>query len=235
LMRPFWTYYGGKFREAPKYPKPRFGTIIEPFAGAAGYATRYHDLNVILVEKDPTVAALWRWLIAASYDQIESLPLLSDGQSVDDLDVCQEAKHLIGFWLNKGASRPCKIPSAWMRGGTHATSFWGPEIRRRIADQVGLISHWALIEGDYSSAPDIEATWFIDPPYQGAGKHYRHGAKGIDFPALGAWCQARRGQVVVCENDGADWLPFKPYLQSKANESRSGGKVSCEAIWTNDL
>ena len=40
-LRPFFCYYGGKWRAAPKYPPPEHDTIVEPFAGAAGYATRY--------------------------------------------------------------------------------------------------------------------------------------------------------------------------------------------------
>jgi hypothetical protein len=34
-LRPFWRYYGGKWRAAPRYPRPTHDTIIEPFAGAA--------------------------------------------------------------------------------------------------------------------------------------------------------------------------------------------------------
>ena len=49
-LRPFWAYYGGKWRAAPRYPRPMHDTIIEPFAGAAGYSLRYPDRNVVLVE-----------------------------------------------------------------------------------------------------------------------------------------------------------------------------------------
>jgi len=38
---------------------------------------------------------------------------------------------------------------------------------------------------------------------------------------------------MVCEQDGANWLPFKPFLLAKANESVNGGKISAEALWTN--
>jgi len=34
MLKPFWQYYGGKWRAAPHYPKPRHDTIVEPFAGA---------------------------------------------------------------------------------------------------------------------------------------------------------------------------------------------------------
>ena len=39
---------------------------------------------------------------------------------------------------------------------------------------------------------------------------------------------------MVCENEGADWLPFTPFMAIKANNSKNGGKISMEAIWTNN-
>ena len=101
----------------------------------------------------------------------------------------------------------------------------------RIASQVNRIRHWTIIEGDYTDAPDIEATWFIDPPYVKAGLRYRHGSDAIDFSRLGAFCQNVEGQVIVCEQEGADWLPFEFFHQAKANESVSGGKISNEVVW----
>jgi hypothetical protein len=230
MLRPFWAYYGGKWRAAPHYPQPLHDTIVEPFAGAAGYALRHPHKKVILVEKNPKVAATWRYLLSVSPDEVRALPLVTAGQSVDDLSICEEARYLIGWSLNKGATTPCKTPSSWMRSGLNASSFWGPEWRERVARQVEHIRHWRLIEGDYTGAPDIEATWFIDPPYIGAGKHYP--TKVESFSMLADWCRTRNGQVMVCENEGATWLPFKPFRSIKGNESRNGGKVSREALWT---
>lgn len=232
-LKPFFTYYGGKWRAAPHYPTPKYKAIIEPFAGAAGYSLRYSNHSITLIEKDPVVAALWRYLISVSESEIRSLPLLTDG-SVDDLDVCQEAKYLIGFWLNKGTTAPCKVPSRWMRDGIRPNSFWGEVIRERVASQVQHIRHWKVIETSYQYALNNEATWFIDPPYQGQGKYYKCSSNAIDFSALGQWCRGLEGQVIVCEQDGASWLPFKPFMTIKASPS-SRGKGSCkEVIWTND-
>ena len=232
-LLPFFTYYGGKWRAAPRYPKPICDTIIEPFAGAAGYALRYADRKVILVEKDARLAALWRYLIAASPAEIETLPLVPLDGHVDHLDCCDDAKSLIGFWLNKGCVSPMKSPSRWMRDGLRPNSFWGKTIRTRIADQVDHIKHWTVIEGGYEEAPSVRASWFVDPPYASAGKAYRHSSSTIDFAALARWCRSREGQVMVCENDGADWLPFKPYLTIKSTEGAHGKAQSKEALWRN--
>lgn len=228
-LKPFFCFYGGKWRAAPRYPAPQHHRVIEPFAGAAGYATRHHRADVVLVETDPLIAGLWRWLIGASEREILTLPH-EVRTTVQDLGLAPGPSALIGFWLNKGVSSPRQRPSAWMREGRRPRSFWGPEVRQRIASQVGAIRHWTLIEGDYSEAPDDDATWFVDPPYQRAGQHYRRSL--LDYGALAGWCRGRRGQVIVCENEGADWLPFEPHLSIKAREGRGGGRVSAEAMWT---
>ncbi len=85
------------------------------------------------------------------------------------------------------------------------------------------------IEGDYTMAPDVDATWFIDPPYDNAaGENYRH--HKLDRYALAQWCRGRRGQVIVCENEGASWLPFAPLRTFKRGLRAAGG--SREVVWT---
>lgn len=104
-------------------------------------------------------------------------------------------------------------------------------MKERVASQVEHIRHWRVIEGDYTAAPSIVATWFIDPPYQIAGnKVYVHKAKDIDYDALGVWSKAREGQVMVCENDGAAWLPFRPLYSTT---TAMNGACNQEALWTN--
>lgn len=231
-LKPFFTFYGGKYRAAKHYPAPEHDVIVEPFAGSAGYSVVHHERQVILRDLDPVVAATWRYLIHATPEEIYALPDLELGQTVDDIDVPEAARWLIGWWLNKGSAQPKRTPSPWMRAGTHTTSFWGEAIRERIASQVTEIRHWVVQEGPYDEAEDIEATWYVDPPYQKAGKHYRHGAKGIDFARLGDWCKARKGQLIVCENEGADWLPFRPLAQIKANVGRQKSSgFSVEVIY----
>lgn len=37
----FFSYFGGKYMRSTHYPSPNYDIVIEPFAGAAGYSTRY--------------------------------------------------------------------------------------------------------------------------------------------------------------------------------------------------
>lgn len=233
-LKPFFTYYGGKFRSAPHYPVPKKRSIVEPFAGSAGYSLRYPDREITLCDVDGNIVLTWQYLIGVSPNEILSLPDLLPGQSVGDLPICQEAKILIGWWLNKGAASPCKTPSSWMRSGTHPNSFWGDAVRQRIAGQVEHIRHWQIIQCSYHECSDRDATWFVDPPYIEAGRLYRFGSSKIDYDQLGQWCKNRIGQVIVCENEGAEWLPFRPFIETKSNPSSRGKASSREAIWTQE-
>lgn len=233
-LRPFWRYSGAKWRIAKRYPPPLHSTIIEPFAGAAGYALRWPDRKVILVEKYPVIAAVWRYLLRVTPTELRALPHVTDIRDLPS-SVPQEAKWLIGLRFCSGDSRPRVTMSPWTKDG----DCWLDS----IAHQVEAIRHWKVIEGDYTAAPNVRATWFIDPPYQVAGAidrrpgarnrvRYPCGADDLDFSALAGWCRERQGQALVCENVGATWLPFKPlYEQQTANPSRHAG----EALWVGGI
>lgn len=226
-LRPFFSFYGSKWRTAHHYPRPHHPVIIEPFAGSAGYAGLHCDRRVILVDADPVIAGLWAYLINVRASEIRALPGHVD--AVDDVQACAEARWLIGFWLARGTEYPRKTPSAWMRQGRERgvwlSSFWCADVRDRIAAQVERIRHWKIIEAPYDRAPDVTATWFIDPPYVAKGRPYR--AKLRDHAALGLWCRQRSGQVIACEQHGADWLPFET-LDAQSKSTRG---TSHEVIW----
>lgn len=231
MLRPFFSYFGSKWRIAPKYPPPGHKTIVEPFAGGAGYSLRYPERDVVLVEANETIASMWDYLIKATPREIASLPLLEPMDTVDDkVWPCLEAKHLVGFWVNRGNVGPCKKHSAMVIRYWHQTSGsrWGQKARFRIANQVEAIKHWKIVHGSFEDVQNIQATWFVDPPYQQAGKHYPHGSTFIDYEQLGRWCQSRRGLTIVCENTGADWLPFTHLCDAK---SMRRGRPSREAVY----
>lgn len=226
-LHPFISYYGGKIKLARRYPTPQYDTIIEPFAGSAGYSTIYFKKKVILIEKYPVLAELWKYLIRADPKRIISLPDVEEGQKVRDIKgLCQEEKSLIGWWVQIAINAPRQS----FNKGRNSSGTWGSHIRLHVARQVQLIRHWKVIEGEYTDAPDIKATWFIDPPYQKQGKYYICPSKDIDFDSLGKWCREREGQVMVCENQGATWLPFKPFKDAPSSRGDIGNR-SLEAIW----
>lgn len=235
-LAPFWRYYGGKNQAARLYPQPEHDTIIEPFAGAAGYSCRYPDRRVILVDKSPIIAGIWRYLIATPASEILALPDLPESGEVSDLPstLPQEARWLIGFRVQDGRRMPeARASRIHYRGQKMGwTDGWHGVTRELIARQMGRIRHWRVIEGEYHDAPDVEATWYIDPPYNNrAGRRYPE--QPDDFNALGDWCRTRRGLVMVCENEGADWLPFKPLSAWQTAISSRGYKRSSEVIWLN--
>lgn len=232
---PFLSYYGSKWRASGLYDPPTRKTIIEPFAGAAGYSCLYHKRDVILIDANEKVAGAWDFLIRSSVQEI--LALKAPVEHVDEVVGPQEARWIVGFWLNNGAASPCKSPGKWNRIASelgHAEA-WGPRCRQRLASGAERIRHWKIIHGDYRSAPGIDATWFIDPPYCGpAGSHYPHGSGMIDYKALAEWCVGRKGQVQVCEAEGASWLPFVSIGDIKAAAGKRRKGKSGEAVWSNE-
>jgi hypothetical protein len=222
-----WGYYGSKSKIIDKYPKPRYDTIIEPFAGTAQYALKYWDRSVILIEKYNVISNLWKWLQQCSEDDILNIRQLKYGESTDNFDwSCQEEKDLVGFIITGAPSTPKKSASKWKTVIRPNTQQYKLQL---IAANLYKIKHWQIIEGDYQDAPDIEATWFVDPPYVKGGKYYKYGSKYIDYGQLSTWCKERKGQTIVCEADGEDWLPFEPLTESRGNKYKHK-----EVIWTND-
>jgi site-specific DNA-adenine methylase len=227
-LKPFFRYYGGKWRVAPKYPSPSMPSVVEPFAGAAGYATRHHALRVRLYDTSPYVVGTWDYLIRTPSAEIRRLPLYDGSWStVDELThLPQEARWVIGWWLNTGTTSPHKSPSKWMRDTPVWTAWWGPQIRERLARQADEIRHWRVWQRSWTDVPTGRAaTWFVDPPYDNfAGARYPF--SDVDYRELAQWCRRLRGQVIVCENDGATWLPFKPLTVARGANGRHKSRTS---------
>lgn len=218
-------FYGRKHRIADKYPEPQYDTIIEPFSGSAAYSMLYSDKKVILNDKDEKVYKTWKYLISVSPEEIMGLPLLVKGQCLNDSEydyLTDEQKHLIGFFLNPGSSVPKKSPGNYCA--------WNDKNKKLLTENIEKVRHWKIFHGDYTELENIEATWFIDPPYQGrGGQYYRHGNKNFDFDSLRKWILSRKGQVIVCENSEATWMNFKPLVDIKGQLHKT-----TEVIWTNE-
>jgi hypothetical protein len=199
-----WSYYGSKSKIVNYYPKPKYKKIIEPFAGSARYSLLYFENDILLYDKYPKIVKLWKYLQSASVGDILGLPDMEYGQNVNMFNLTEEEKFLIGFCINGGSARPKKTVSKFQS--------WNKD-KIKIANSLYKIRHWNIQEGDYQSIENGSATWFIDPPYQNGGQYYVKSNKDINFDNLANWCKSRNGQIMVCENTKANWLPFKPLVE----------------------
>jgi hypothetical protein len=227
-------YYGSKHRLARLYPKPIHNVVVEPFAGAAGYGiyhlVRHNIERVVLVEKDPRVCTLWRRILSMTPADLRALTIPRPGEVTHDFLFMTAA-------TSNGIARSHKMT---------VTERQPKEIRRMLR-RIGLLlpvvrDRIVLIEGDYQDAPEIEATWFVDPPYQvrpvapgnpktgsPQGMGYAAGcdAASLDYDALADWCRTRKGQVIAVEQSSATWLPFS----FQALSQDSSGSLKTEVVW----
>jgi hypothetical protein len=227
-MKPLFPFYDSKWRDAKRYPKPHNGLVVEPFAGSAGYSTFYAPEKVLLFDADPIIVAVWDYLIRVSPPEIRALPDLYVGQHVDTLALPQEARWLIGFWLNRGSAQPKKTATAFSAQPAGGQLVWSERARERIASEIEGIRRWKVALGSYETCPRVEATYFIDPPYADKGRYYRF--HDVSYPDLGAWCHTLPGQVIVCEQAGADWLKFEPLAVIKSMKGTSAEVVFTQGI-----
>lgn len=207
-------YFGRKGRLAPLYPFPLESVIVEPFAGSMAYSLYHKPMKAYGYDIDANVAKVWNQITSLSPDEILAYPEPEIGERVTDR------------WQ-------------MMAAGSHGTSraldhLWTDRMARDLKKQKRMAAanveyaarRVIYREGDYHEAPDVETTWFIDPPYQRVQRGYERGA--IDYAELADWCRSRRGQVIVCEQEGADWLPFRPLISIRGTTN----KPTVEMIWT---
>lgn len=224
-------FYGGKRRLARAYPAPDYRVAVESFAGSAGYSVTHLTPvtgrpaldKVFLIEKDKRVYDTWLKLLAMDVDEVLTYPIPKAGERTSDFLIMTAA------CSNRIARQKEMIVTARM-----------PIVLKRMFKQIANVlphvkGRVEVIHGDYTEAPDIEATWFIDPPYHVGGRAQQRGmgyAEGcnsasLDYQQLGEWCRARQGQKIVCEQAGATWLPFE-HLRWARN---SLGNRVAEVVW----
>lgn len=210
-------YFGRKGRLAGKYPAPEHPLVIEPFAGSAAYTLHHRPERALLIERDQRVVDLWNRLCAMGPEGLAAAEPPVIGERTSDL-----------WHLTSMASKDSLTVSGY-KVSPWALASW--ELARKVAlRHVEYASTIEYVNGSYVDAPDVVATWFIDPPYQHVPSGYLHGSRGFDYGALAEFCRTRRGQVIVCEQEGADWLPFEPFT-SQQNVQSTGR--SHEVWWTN--
>lgn len=150
---------------------------------------------------------------------MDSIPVPPEkGSKTDDLMVklCSYSEHSL-------TSGTMTVTSRMLRD-------WNTVHRRAMANSLYMRENVSYSHGSYEELPDCEATWFIDPPYQYANRRgYKYGAAIIDYPALAEWCLSRRGRIIICEQEGADWMPFASLTELISHR----GSRTTEVFWTN--
>lgn len=213
-------FYGSKARLAPYFPAPEHELIVEPFAGAAGYAV--HNLahgraaEALLYDVDERVVEMWDRLLRLTPDEVLELEMSPAGTRTTD------PLHYTVMTSNAwGRISGAKITPRMVR-------MW-PSMKRRMARLLPHLRGRITVEhAPYTAAPDVEATWFVDPPYQitSAGCRNSGYVATVDHHELGRWSRARAGQLIACDQAGATWLPFRPLIDALD----SGGRRRTEVI-----
>ena len=260
LMRPFFSYYGAKWRGARHYGPPRRDLVIEPFAGSACYSVYWGAPRVRLYDTYDQVCIAWDWLIHCSPEDVRRVPLKF--MSNEEWLALPDGPRQVVFWntnycrtqmgnclpewfllycrtgrptgplLNSRSANPSGEGSRRLVKANSVSTMrlWDARIRERIALQKARIAGWSIEQMSYENIPLEDAYWHVDPPYQGPpGRRYKH--HQIDFDHLGKWCRNLPGAVDVCENVGADWLPFEPLYLSPTNNTT---KKCTEMVWRNE-
>jgi len=217
-----FSYYGSKSKVVYLYPSPKFGKIIEPFAGSARYSLKYFDRDVLLVDKYQVVVDVWHYLQQASEADILKLPKMRKGDDIRKYGLSEAETLFLAFVSGGGVNTP-----KWTVSKFGEYEHGNQNVYKRVAKDLHKILHWKIICADYQTIENQEATWFIDPPYFVGGYKYYHSQ--IDYSFLANWCKARSGQVIVCENTSADWLPFYPMREIQGVKNTN----TTEAIWSN--
>lgn len=233
-----FSYYGSKSKLAHRYPEPHGRSIIEPFAGSAAYSLRHGEgRDVVINDLDPDTYAIWCFLTrpyALEWVKDYVPETVKAGDSITEM--------LRGKYLPRGLELLMRAEAHMGTAGTDArydiitslsATCWNRRLLRRLEWVIPRVRHWHVTNLDYRVLPtgDDDCTWFVDPPYaNAAGRHYRQ--HSIDYEELATWCQSRRGQVIVCENEGATWLPFEVIAEKRVGFNTVHRRTSIrEAAW----
>ena len=225
-----FAYYGAKHGLAARYPRPRHRVIVEPFAGSAAYSV-HHAANidhVILIDADARLIDLWHEIQCMTVADVDLIFQQVQGERFTHPLLAGMAG---GTQMDATLAGKSRAVTPRMRDKCIGA-------RNRIVRALPYVKTWEISHGTYTDAPDIDATWFIDPPYESiistAGNDYRHGQASIDFDQLGQWCRSRSGFVMVCEQSPAEWLPFHPFAV-QMNGAGEGQTARQEVIWRSDM
>jgi len=233
---PLFKWFGSKWLSSATLPPPKYGSIVEPFAGGAAYSLRYSGKDVTICERDQFILPLWKWLIeTATPSDIMEIPVNNrEGDNILDFDLSYGQKLLLKSWQRTNNVGRCWTISCW---GCNGKGMWSRHVRDRIASEIGAIKHWKVFDDGMKVLREEtwEATWFVDPPYQ---YNYQYRGKPLCYDELSQLILAARGQKIVCEaacpNTGRFpiWLPFEDWGFRATSRAQDGmNSVSRELLW----
>ncbi len=238
-FRAIFSYYGGKSKIAHLYPYPKYGRIVEPFAGGASYSALYYPWDVQLYDIDERVAAIWEFLLRP--DALEWVEYIPDrvevGDNIDDLllERCPVDPPEGLIYLCRAEA---DVGTMGAKGDRKIVTWMGKKrwhlLKQKLYYWIPKIRHWKFEKRSWDEVPvDGPATWFIDPPYQSSsGRGYLHDK--IDYLALREWCMRLPGQVIVCGSTDDSWLPFAPLTRKRGITTRFQKFSPMEGIWVRD-
>lgn len=224
-INPLFKWFGSKWSAARLYPQPKYGTIIEPYAGSAGYCLNYADKNCIIYDSNDQLQELWLWLINDSTQQkILDIPInLPVGIDIRTTGLDRGQQLLLKHWQRTNNVGDCWTISKW----GHLPGQWTANCRARVAEESQAIRHWEF----RSKLWNIDnATYFIDPPYL---YNYRYRVKGFDYERMtDAICSLPANtQAIVCEatcpktEKIPDYLPFTPFAKRVTSRRAAGNHI----------
>jgi DNA adenine methylase len=192
------------------------GVLVEPFAGGGivGLTAGFEGLaeHVVLVERDPNVAAVWHTILGGQAkwlaDQILNFELTHANVTavLRKQPVSQRERAFAVILRNRVQRGGIMADGAGLvktgENGRGLNSRWYPDtLARRIQEIAGVRERFSFIEGDAFDvirryADDEDAAFFADPPYTVASKRlYAHWQ--IDHRNLFALLASVKGDVLM--------------------------------------
>lgn len=234
LSGPLFKWFGSKWLSSRLLPAPLHSTVVEPYAGGAGYALRHAEKRVVLWDDDPNLQILWPWLIQAKESDIREIPInVPEETDIRTLGLSLGQAMLMKHWQRTNNCGDCWTVSPW----GNKPGQWTANTRARVASEVESIAHWEFAKPDWTHE---NTTYLIDPPYL-YNYRYRTGLKPFSHTTLANNVSSipTSSQVIVCEaicpktQSVPNYLPFTFFgeritSRRKANENHH----SKELIYT---
>lgn len=257
VPRPLLRYPGGKFEQVIKHISP----VLAPALAQVNYyaeimvgggsvalwvAQEYPDLRIILNDKDPGVAALWRVCISDEHEELAervsrfepthmSVGTLPE-ESVTDLDVAFQ------FLIRNRTAHGGRHDSGPLRD--IASRYDGSKLAERIRRINELLRGRTRVFCKNAipliARLPLRAALYLDPPYPFAGRRlYCHVMAEDDHEALAAALRRRPGYWLLSNEDHAfvrnlyadyQTVPVNGVYSTANNEDWSGRRRSPELL-----